>query len=183
MNATQSHTITHETHAMSTGGAVEGFGAIATIALAIVGLAGVFSTTMAAIAAIVLGAAILFEGGSLEFINGRIRKAVLGEGLWHENAAATDLQGGVAAIVLGILALLGIASVTLLAVTLITVGAAFLFSGRFLSGLAGVVLGILAVVGLSPAILVLVGLLALGAGLLFTGSEMFSSTLTERRSP
>src|SRR5690348_13301737 len=47
------------------GSLMEAIGAIATVALAIVGLAGVFSVTMASIATIVIGAAILIEGASL----------------------------------------------------------------------------------------------------------------------
>ncbi len=47
------------------GSMMEAVGAIATIALAIVGLAGVFSPTMASIATIVIGAAILLEGGAM----------------------------------------------------------------------------------------------------------------------
>jgi len=186
MNGTQA--VTHEslsTHtqvqsnAFVAGEALfEGVGAIATIALSIVGLAGVFPATMAAIAAIVLGAAILLEGGAVEFKNGRLARAMPIQG--YETAAAADIQGGIGAIVLGILALLGVAPLTLLCVTLIAVGAAFLFSGRFLSGMAGVVLGILSVAGISSLYLVLVGLLVLGAGLLFAGSEMFARNLAER---
>ena len=157
----------------------EGFGAIASIALAIVGLAGVLSTTMAAIAMIVLGVAILFEGGAVEWRNGQFIKAAAGRGVIHTTAAGADLQAGVAAIVLGILALIGIGSPVLLSVSLIAVGAAFLFSGRFLSGIAGIVLGILAVVGVSQLSLVLVGTLVLGAGLLFAGSELAAEALTE----
>src|SRR5215469_6302546 len=43
----------------------EAIGSIAVIALAIVGLAGVWSTNLAAIATIILAAAILIEGGVL----------------------------------------------------------------------------------------------------------------------
>jgi hypothetical protein len=190
MNGTQVHAVTHEpipahTHTRGTvaaGGAMlEGFGAVATMALAIVGLAGVLSTSMAAIATLVLGAAILFEGGAVTWKNGRIIPATMAEGKTFEIGAMADFQGGVAAIVLGILALLGISPLILLSVALIAVGAAFLFSGRFVSGLAGVVLGILAVVGLSSLSLVLVGLLVLGAGTLFAGSELAVSTWAEQR--
>jgi hypothetical protein len=182
MNATQvvTHEIAHAQRRAAGEALLEGFGAVATIALAIIGLAGVLSTTMAApIAAIVLGAAILFEGG-IEFRHGRLIRVLPAEWRASEKAATADLQGGVAAIVLGVLALLGIASGTLLAVTLMAVGTAFLFSGRMLSGIAGVVMGILAVLGVSPQILILSGLLVLGAGLLLSGSEMFATTLAER---
>jgi hypothetical protein len=186
MNGTaQAQTVRHDsvTQRVVAGGAmVEGFGALATMALAIVGLAGVFSTTMAAIAAIVLGAAIVIEGGGIEWKNGRLARPSFSEGAWFEMVWGTDLQAGLAAIVLGILALLGISSMVLLSVALLAVGAAFLFSGRFLSGLAGVVLGILAVVGISTESLVLIGLLVAGAGLLFTGVGVATRSLAETAS-
>ena len=46
---------------VANGSMMEAFGAIASMALAIVGLAGVFSATLAAIATIIIGAAILME--------------------------------------------------------------------------------------------------------------------------
>jgi len=187
MNGAEAHTINPEsvsderTSAVFTGGALfEGIGAIASIALAIVGLAGVLSNTIAAIAMIVLGVAILLEGGALEWSNGRFIRATGSESIVSATAATADLQAGIAAIVLGILALIGIDSMVLLSVSLMAVGAAFLFTGRFLSGIAGIVLGILAVVGNAPLNLVLVGTLVLGAGLLFAGFEMAMGALAER---
>lgn len=159
------------------GSLLEGFGAIATIALAIVGLAGVFSSTMASIASIVLGAATLVEAGAFGVKNAegtyvRTERSFLG------GATAVDFQGGLATVVLGILALLGVAPATLLAVSVIALGATFLLSGRVLIGLGAAVLGILAVVGLDAWTLVLTGFLVLGTGLLFTGSEnVVSSTV------
>src|SRR5947209_6027837 len=111
MNPTQAHIATHETEhtGLAAGGALlEGFGAIATMALAIVGLAGVFATTMAAIATIVLGVSILSEVGTFGFKGGRIFTARKVEGWSFGTAATADCQSGIAAIVLGILALLGI---------------------------------------------------------------------------
>ncbi|HWH69107.1 MAG TPA: hypothetical protein VNT26_06965, partial [Candidatus Sulfotelmatobacter sp.] len=97
-------------------------------------------------------------------------------------AAAVDFQGGLAVVVLGILALLGIAPQTLLSVSVIALGATFLLSGRLLIGMGATVLGILSVVGFSPLTLVLVGLLISGAGLLFSGSAMAATTMAERKS-
>ncbi len=168
------------------GSTMEAFGAIAGIALAIVGLAGVFSSTMAAIATIVLGAAILLEGGSF----GATEVAETGTtetsvSRSTSGGMSADFLGGLAGIVLGILALLGVSPMTLLSVALLGFGASFLFSstaaaqvnpasagGAVLIGLAGLVLGILAVVGIDPLTLVLVGLLALGVHALFSGSSL-----------
>jgi len=148
----------------------EAIGSIAVIALAIVGLAGVWSTNLAAIATIILAAAILIEGGVLTGTEMLVRRGEL---------ANTDLLAGLAGVVLGILALLGVASGTLISVAVIVFGGCALFSrlaegsfgSRMLVGIAAVVMGILAVVGVSQTPLVLVALLCLGAMELFAGAE------------
>lgn len=195
MNTTETHAIehapAHETaFKWAAGGSMmEAIGAIATMALAIVGLAGVLVPTMSAIATIVVGAAFLLEGGSFGAAQFSSRATEFESA--SSSVGATFL-GGVAGIVLGILALLGISAQTLLSVALIVYGATFLLSGmaqagsfattaggNTLVGLGAAVLGILAVVGLSPTVLVLVGLLALGAGALFSGSAHSVRAVTE----
>ena len=148
----------------------EAVGSIAVIALAIAGLAGVWSMNIAAIAVIVLSAAILIEGGVFTEA-----EMVLRRGEW----VSTELLGGLTGLILGILALLGTAPGTLLSAATIVFGACILFSrltegafgSRMLVGIGAVVLGILAVVGLSQITLVLVALLTLGAMELFAGVE------------
>jgi hypothetical protein len=97
--------------------------------LAIVGLAGVYPTYLAAITAIVVGLGLLLEGSAIgarfskllgEIIGPRFSMAELGGGMTAEFLA------GAAGIVLGILALLGIASVAILSVAAIVFGAALL---------------------------------------------------------
>ncbi len=163
---------------------MEAIGAIAAIALAIVGLAGVFSNTMAAIATIVIGASILSEAGAFGATYWN-RAGVTGVTSSESSGGmGADMLGGVAGIVLGILALLGVAQGTLLSVAVLVFGATFLLSsvansnvnafnsgGQVLVGLGGIVLGILAVIGLDPMTLVLVGLLSLGVAALFSGSS------------
>lgn len=183
MNGIHASAATHpgeETHAKAIAGGslMEAFGAIATVALAIVGLARIWPTTMAAIAAIVVGAATLVEAGAFGLQSSRERSHAGGEDKLAEGATGVDLLGGLAAVVLGILALLGVASVSLVAIAVLTLGATFTFTGRFSVGLGAVVLGILAVCGLAPATLYLVGLLVLGAGLLLSGSQTAARTLT-----
>jgi hypothetical protein len=161
---------------------MESIGAIATIALTIAGLTGVYSMTLAAIAMIVLGAAIWIEGGAFvathttevsgESTGARVLR--LSEGL------EAEFLGGVSGIVLGILALLGVVPMTLLSIGVLVFGASFLFSSRtwlssgsqLMFGLAGSTLGLLAVCGLSPLTLVLVGLMCLGASALFNGAVL-----------
>ncbi len=193
---TSSETIHHESVGTSSlrwaasGSAMEAFGAMAGIALAIVGLAGVFPSTMAAIATIVLGAAILLEGGSYG-ASQVVRTGTTEMQTARSGGISADLLGGIAGIVLGILALLGVDALTLLSVALLVFGASFLLSsfsaaevnpmasgGGVLIGLGAVVLGILAVVGQASLTLVLVGLLALGVHALFSGTTFGARMLS-----
>ena len=163
------------------GGAImESIGAVATIALAIVGLAGVLSTTMAAIATIILGAAIWVEGGAFAVTHSQTatpQGSVARILDWSEGLAA-EFLGGLAGIVLGVLALLGVAPFVLLSVAVLVFGATFLLSGvtttgsnsQSLMGLGALILGILAVVGLNTLTLVLTALLCLGASALLHGA-------------
>lgn len=165
------------------GGAIlEGIGGIAVIALAIVGLAGVFSTVMAAIATIVLGAAVLVEGGAFAASHREILSregGATGRALEWNEGLNVEFLGAIAGIILGILALLGAAPVTLVSVAVLAFGGTFALSrlteitvsNRAMFGLAGFVLGVLAVCGLASLTLVLVALLCLGASTLFSGAE------------
>ncbi len=134
---------------------------------------------MAAIGTIVIGAAILLQAGS--YGAAQVGNREFGT----EGGVSAEFLAGVAGIVLGILALLGVSGPTLLSVAVLGFGASFLISGVVSSqanwmaavapghvfvGLAATVLGILAVIGLDQLTLVLVGLLCLGAGSLFRGS-------------
>ena len=168
---------------VANGSIMEAFGAIATMALAIVGLAGVFSATMAAIGTIIIGAAILMESDSFGAFWTKSGNHTREMGPLE--APSAQLIGGLAGIVLGILALLGVASATLLSVAILVYGATFLLSGavpnqnhwlahasggEILVGLGTVVLGLLAVIGVDSLTLVLVALLTLGAAALFSRS-------------
>ncbi len=162
------------------GALMESIGAIATVALAIAGLAGAYSITLAAIATIVLGAAIWLEGGA--FIASH-RAEVSGQTagmqtmVWSQGLGA-EFFGGLSGIVLGILALLGVAPMTLLSVAALVFGATFLFTSpsgfvsgtRAMFGFAGLILGLLAVCGQNPLTLVLAALLCLGASTLMNGA-------------
>jgi len=174
--ATMQHTHTSTETTVAAGGSLlEASGAIATIALSIVGLAGVFPPILAAIAVIVLGASLLSESG----VNwaGFGRQSLLRT---TEEEASTKLLGGVAGIVLGVLALLGLAPMVLLSVAILVFGATFLLSRQFLMGMGAVVLGILAVVGINSLILVLVGLLSLGTSALLISSVIATRVFTEK---
>jgi hypothetical protein len=188
---------------VASGSVMEAFGAFAAMALAIVGLAGVFSPTMAAIATIIIGAAILIESGSFGAAAFAARTETAAGTTVAEMSDDKSAQclGGIAGIVLGILALLGVAPLTLLSVAVLVYGVTFLissaagaqvsrftgypqglaretttthagYSAQFLVGLGTLVLGILAVIGLEPLTLVLVALLSLGTTALLSGSVL-----------
>lgn len=178
------------------GSSLEAIGGIAAVILAILGLAHVAPVFLAAIAAIVVGAALIVEGGVM---SSRLTRAATDAGVTGDvgGGLTAEFLGGAAGIVLGILAVLG-ASPVLVPVAVIVFGAALLIGsganlelsslGRqaaqpsvviggasgalVLVAIAAIVLGILALVGLVPTILSLVALLALGAAVLFTSTAM-----------
>ena len=188
MNATTQTMHEHHVHGTSafrwiaSSSVMEAIVAIAVIALSIVGLAGTSPLMMAAIATIIAGAAILLEGGVLE------KAAMKASDSEFASAGAgfsASFIGAVAGIILGVLALMNVATLTLLSVAVLVFGVTFLLSGSSLSerssfaaatdgfllfGLSVSILGLLAVIGISPAPLVLVGLLLLGCASLIGGS-------------
>ena len=101
-------------------------GGAAALILSILGLAGVAPHYMLSIASIALGAGVLFEGGFIAAEYGRILN--LGGA---ETSARVELAGGlsgealagIAAIVLGILALLGVVPGVLMSIAAIVLGA------------------------------------------------------------
>ncbi len=111
----------------------EGITGTGAIVLSIIGLAGVFAGYMAVISTILVGVALLMEGFTIgarfsslapESATGtysRFRGMELGGGL------AAEFLGGVAGIVLGILALVGILPLTLVSVAAIVYGASLIF--------------------------------------------------------
>lgn len=180
--------------------AVEAIAALAVVALAIVGLAGILSQTVAAIATIIMGAAILTQGGAFAASSMTLGTAYESQ-LRDSGGSSASFLGGISGIVLGILALLGIEAPTLMAVAVIVFGATFLLGGaspvfvssgqttgselgasvsggQIMVGLGALVMGILAVVGLAQWTLILVGLLCLGAAALFSGSWMGARSMS-----
>lgn len=114
------------------GATAEAIGASGAVVLAIIGLTGALSEAMMPIATIVLGAAILLEAGAVgtryrrlvgEAWAGRERMARLAFG----GGVSAGSVGGVAGIVLGILALLGFTPLLLCSVAVLVYGAALLF--------------------------------------------------------
>jgi hypothetical protein len=178
----------------SYGGFVDAVGGIATVVLAIIGLAGVKPEIMVSIATVVFGAALLIQGGAM---------------LTEFALIETTPEAGTPATGVGILALLGVYAPILTSVAAIAFGSALVisssavwqllttrsFEARFqarspmlrvmasevaagsaglqaMAGLAVIVLGILAVAGIFPAALTLIAFLVAGAAIVLTGSTL-----------
>lgn len=122
------------TEAAAYGGLVDAIGGIATAVLAIVALTGYAPDLLGAIATIVFGAALLVQGGTLLseyagliFPTGALASSAATESFAGDGLAAMFLAGA-SGIVLGILALLGIAAPTLVAVAVLAYGSALILS-------------------------------------------------------
>jgi hypothetical protein len=113
------------------GGLVDAIGGIATIVLAIIALSGVHEMTLAGIATIVFGVALLIQGGTMLTEYTRMSAApIIGEEVGSGGGLSALFLVGVAGVVLGVLALLGIYSQTLIAIAVIAFGAGLLLSSN-----------------------------------------------------
>ncbi|HUI21182.1 MAG TPA: hypothetical protein VLZ74_09075 [Methylocella sp.] len=116
------------------GGFADALGGIATIVLAIVGLAGVHPQLLISIATIVFGVALLIEGGTMlteyvrvAFPSGAAEPAI---GTFSGNSLSAVFLVGAAGIILGVLALLGIHAEVLTSVAIIAFGTALVLSSN-----------------------------------------------------
>jgi hypothetical protein len=112
----------------SYGGFVDALGGIATIVLAIIGLAGVKAEMLVAIATVVFGAALLIQGGAMLTEFAQIETAPETSGTTSAGGLSALFLVGFAGIVLGVLALLGIYAPVLTAAAAIAFGAALIIS-------------------------------------------------------
>jgi hypothetical protein len=167
---------------------LRGIAAIAAVALSIVGLCGVAPVLLMAIAAIFLGMAFLFSVGNFVSRYADFTPGVEAGG----GGLAFDALAGLAGIVLGILALIGVSPGVLLPSTAIAFGCAMLLESasfgpsqnamfpadgmNLLSGAAAIVLGILALSGYSPAVLTFVAFLTVGCVNLLSSTSLFQKT-------
>jgi hypothetical protein len=174
------------------------------VVLSILGLAGIFPNDLAAITVIALGVVLGCQGANVVLRYTEL----LYEASATPNPRAIDVGrgitaeflGGLAGVVLGILALLQIAPMTLMSAAVITYGGTLLLtrsefvsltltgkeneavrqlmesmgrataSAQVLTGLGALALGILGLVGLAPSIMILVALLATGTSMLLRSS-------------
>jgi hypothetical protein len=110
------------------GGFVDALGGIATIVLAIIGLSGVKPDVLVSIATVVFGAALLIQGGAMLGELAQIEETPEARGATTGGGMSALFLVGVAGIVLGVLALLGIYAPTLTAIAVIAFGAALVIS-------------------------------------------------------
>src|SRR5215471_13117274 len=130
MSSTFTESIRTETAAY--GGLVDAVGGIATVVLAIIALAGIREDVLMPIAVIVFGAALLIQGGAMlsEFAQVSLPVSFANSEQFGAGNLSTMFLVGAAGIVLGVLALVGIAAAELIAVSVIAFGAALLLSSN-----------------------------------------------------
>lgn len=112
----------------SIGEGIVGGGAVA---LAIIGLLGIYPSLLLYIAVIVVGAAFLIQGTTVVSRFSRMLSEV-GSGQGHMEITGgmnAEFVGGATGVVLGILALLGVAPLTLVSISAIVFGATLIASG------------------------------------------------------
>lgn len=128
---------------IESGSTTEAIGGAAAIVLGILGLLGILPISLASVAAIAVGAALIAAGGSIAARYERVLAAPATEPavVRHEIAGGLGMEAvaGAAAIVLGILALLGKDPVTLLSVVAITIGAGLLMASGSMSRLESLI--------------------------------------------
>jgi hypothetical protein len=127
---------------ISGGLGAESLAGVAAIALGILSLVRIDPLVLLPVAAIVIGAGLLLGGTSVARVSSlRVAGApapqdtmgeIAREGV--EAAAGGHVLVGIGAVVLGILALLGYAPLTLMLVAMLSLGAAFLLSGAAIGG-------------------------------------------------
>ena len=114
-----------------TGSVSEMIAGIAAIVLAIIGLAGMMPAVLLSIATIVFGVALLLSGGSIAARYGNIEREVAEtemETIEIGTGVTMEFAGGLAGIVLGILALIGLVPMVLIPCAVIVFGATFILS-------------------------------------------------------
>ncbi len=132
------HTALHEIEGGST---TEAVGGAVAIVLAILGLLGVLPTMLASIAAIAIGVGLVVAGGAIAARYERVLSAPESTASRREIAGGMGMEAfaGIAALVLGVLALLGLSTGTLLAISAIAAGAGLLMASGSMARLESLV--------------------------------------------
>lgn len=210
------HTGTAGNEAAAYGGFIDAAGGIATVALAIIGLAHTVPDLMLAIATIVFGGALLIQAGAMLSEYAQLMTPEAGSTASVGEFGGGSLSGlflaGGAGIVLGILSVVGIDPPVLTSCAVIAFGAAMIVAAnsvlhlhqakrvtaaasqqtaeilanemsfgsasvQALAGIAAIVLGIIALSGGNTVVLPLVALLVLGATLIVAGTSVSATVM------
>src|SRR5262249_40374020 len=124
-----SESLTTTSTETSSGLFAEAVGGIATIALSIIALAGTSPEFLLAVVTIVFGAALFVEGASIATDYAHVASAAPGVAVQvGTRGLASIFLAGITGIILGVLALLGIAASILTSVAVIVFGSALLLS-------------------------------------------------------
>ncbi len=121
------------------GSFAEGLAGVAAVALTIIALANVHPEILVGIAVIAIGAAFILEGGSIaERFSDLLKESGGTQAVGGDVGVGltAEMIGGVAGIVLGILALLNLAPMTLLPITAIVYGVTLISSSGILRRLS-----------------------------------------------
>jgi hypothetical protein len=113
------------------GSTTEALGGAAAIVLAILGLVGILPNVLGSIAIIAVGAALLIAGGAIAASFTRAVEANAAPGMTRHSVVrgmGGEAMTGVAGIVLGILALIGVATPVLMSISAIVLGAGLLMA-------------------------------------------------------
>lgn len=128
MSITYSSTSASREAAATYGGFVDALGGIATIVLAIIALSGVKPDVLVSIATIVFGAALLIQGGAILSEFAQTEPTPESNAIAGGGGLSALFLVGIAGIVLGVLALLGIHATVLTSVAVIAFGSALVIS-------------------------------------------------------
>jgi hypothetical protein len=116
----------------------EGIAGAAAIALSIIGLAGTLSMLLMSIALIAVGVGLVFQGAAIAAkFSDLLYRASRGrlEGIEFGAGMSAELLGGAAGVALGILALVGVAPMTLAPIAVIVLGGSVLLGSNITSRL------------------------------------------------
>ena len=187
---------------VESGATIEVLAGLAAVAVAVIGIDGHSPLTMAAIATLLLGIALVTQGGAIASRWRAMLRRL--DGLRYDRAElaggiGTEVFGGLVGIAIAIIALAGVVPRVLIPVGAIVLGAALLLGGAaqpelaslggriddraqaveasggimVIVGIAAAVLGILALLEVGPALeLALIALLCVGAALTFAGGAL-----------
>ncbi len=121
----------HALEVEGNGSIVEAAGGLAAMLTSIMGLLGSHPVTMMSIAALALGAALLVEGGVVATQYSKLLALIDGgpaRGWKLKAGMTTEIVGGAASMVFGVLALLGFAPLTVLPLAVVSSAAAILLA-------------------------------------------------------